>query len=184
MEDRHVALFDVTPGLHVFGVFDGHGGDAAADYCTDNIPVHIKTSLAAGKDMDDTLTNAFHKVDVDFCKYAASHRMDDGTTAVVLCVKDGQLWCANAGDSRCILSRNSLNKPLSVDHKPNRTDERTRIEALGGFVKNLGVWRTQGVLAVSRAIGDASLKPYVIATPEITCNALDTLDQFAVLASD
>ncbi len=51
---------------------------------------------------------------------------------------------------------------LSDDHKPNRTDERTRIEAAGGVVVWAGTWRVGGVLAVSRAFGDRLLKRYVV----------------------
>jgi len=40
-------------------------------------------------------------------------------------------------------------------HKPNRDDERARIEALGGSIMHWGAWRVNGQLAVSRAIGDA-----------------------------
>lgn len=47
---------------------------------------------------------------------------------------------------------------LSEDHKPNRTDERSRIEAAGGVVVWAGTWRVGGVLAVSRAFGDRLLK--------------------------
>ena len=48
--------------------------------------------------------------------------------------------------------------PLSEDHKPNRTDERARIEDAGGVVVWAGTWRVGGVLAVSRAFGDRLLK--------------------------
>lgn len=51
---------------------------------------------------------------------------------------------------------------LSEDHKPNRTDERNRIEAAGGVVVWAGTWRVGGVLAVSRAFGDRLLKRYVV----------------------
>ncbi len=54
---------------------------------------------------------------------------------------------------------------LSEDHKPNRTDERSRIEAAGGVVVWAGTWRVGGVLAVSRAFGDRLLKRYVVRTP-------------------
>lgn len=57
--------------------------------------------------------------------------------------------------------------PLSDDHKPNRSDERQRIEDAGGFVIRIGTWRVGGILAVSRAFGDKQLKPYVIAEPEL-----------------
>ena len=49
-------------------------------------------------------------------------------------------------------------KPLSEDHKPNRQDERARIEDAGGVVVWAGTWRVGGVLAVSRAFGDRLLK--------------------------
>lgn len=47
--------------------------------------------------------------------------------------------------------------PLSEDHKPNRTDERQRIESAGGVVVWAGTWRVGGVLAVSRAFGELYL---------------------------
>lgn len=38
-------------------------------------------------------------------------------------------------------------------HKPEREDEKQRIEALGGCVIWFGAWRVNGTLSVSRAIG-------------------------------
>jgi protein phosphatase 1L len=74
---------------------------------------------------------------------------------------------------------------LSSDHKPNRPDELSRITKLGGKVMHWGIWRLQGVLAVSRAIGDVSLQPYVTCEPEITKRIIsDDEDMFIVLATD
>jgi protein phosphatase 1L len=47
-----------------------------------------------------------------------------------------------------------------------------------------GVWRVQGILAVSRAIGDKGLKRFVTGTPEIESCLLSSNDVFVVLASD
>lgn len=33
MEDAHIAKLDVQNGIHVFGVFDGHGGREVALFC-------------------------------------------------------------------------------------------------------------------------------------------------------
>jgi len=45
-----------------------------------------------------------------------------GCTAVALLVTpDNRLFCANAGDSRCVLSRGGLAIPLSFDHKPDNS---------------------------------------------------------------
>jgi serine/threonine protein phosphatase PrpC len=55
---------------------------------------------------------------------------------------------------------------------------------LGGRVIFWGRWRVEGVLAVSRAIGDVNLKPYVTCDPEITTHTLTPDDQYLILASD
>lgn len=47
---------------------------------------------------------------------------------------------------------------LTRDHHPGRDDEKARIEAAGGFVRLWGVPRVNGILAVSRSIGDIHLK--------------------------
>lgn len=47
---------------------------------------------------------------------------------------------------------------LTEDHHPDRDDERARIQAAGGSIIGLGVPRVNGVLAVSRSIGDVYLK--------------------------
>jgi len=187
MEDRFVAEINFGAAetkQSLFGVFDGHGGELAAQYCTDNIPVHIRASKVLQTDPAATLTQAFERTDQDFCTLASAEFLDDGSTAVVALIRDNVVYCANAGDSRCILSRGAIAIPLSEDHKPNRPDERQRINELGGFVKFLGVWRTQGILAVSRAIGDLSLKKFVIPTPDIVRLELTDKDEFIVLASD
>ena len=43
-------------------------------------------------------------------------------------------------------------------HKPQNEDEKKRIEESGGVVVWYGAWRVNGILAVSRAIGDQKLK--------------------------
>jgi serine/threonine protein phosphatase PrpC len=48
-----------------------------------------------------------------------------------------------------------------------------------------GVWRVNGNLAVSRALGDAAAKPWVSGVPEVKAHALDAAeDEFIVVASD
>lgn len=50
-------------------------------------------------------------------------------------------------------------KELTRDHRPDRNDEKFRVENAGGYVIEWsGVSRVNGRLAVSRAIGDVSYK--------------------------
>lgn len=39
MEDTHIAHVDLLKGVHLFGVFDGHGGNFLATYVKNTIGV-------------------------------------------------------------------------------------------------------------------------------------------------
>lgn len=79
-----------------------------------------------------------------------------GTTACVCLITKTEIYCANSGDSRAILvSKAGMVFELSHDHKPEVDTEIKRIKAAGGFVEDN---RVQGVIAVSRAIGDWEYK--------------------------
>jgi len=169
--------------------------------------LHMKTAS-----ITNALTSGFCKLDEEFLQSAKKHKWSDGTTAVAALVfgqklrnrrrsfeqtecsceilkhskrKTGvHLYVANTGDSRCILVRGGRALPLSEDQKPNRKDERSRIEAKGGRVVHAGAWRVEGVLAVSRAIGDLYLKTWVIPDPEVQHRELTTEDSALILATD
>jgi protein phosphatase 1L len=119
--------------------------------------------------------------------------MPDGSTAVSCLLQPPRtpggarrLLVANLGDSRCALVRaDGSAVALSVDHKPNRPDERERVVAAGGHVIFAGCWRVQGDLAVSRAFGDSHLKSFgVSAEPELSRVDLAEGDTQLILASD
>jgi serine/threonine protein phosphatase PrpC len=66
----------------------------------------------------------------------------------------------------------------------DREDEKERIEKIGGRIIHYGTWRVEGVLAVTRAIGDRRLKKYISAVPEIRTRPLQPGDDYLILASD
>ena len=74
--------------------------------------------------------------------------------------------------------------PLTEDHKPNRPDERERIERVGGTVVHAGTWRVGGVLAVSRSFGNRMLKQYIVPHPELREDSLGESTDCLVVASD
>ena len=55
-----------------------------------------------------------------------------GCTANVTLIADGDLICANAGDSRTLLCNKGKPVPMSVDHKPEDEIEYNRITKAGG----------------------------------------------------
>ncbi|XP_046576024.1 protein phosphatase 1G-like [Haliotis rubra] len=116
---------------------------------------------------------------------------DSGCTACVALLLGKQLYVANAGDSRCVLSRNGKAVDLSFDHKPEDIPERTRIEKAGGKVTSDG--RVNGGLNLSRALGDhfykrnheLSLREQMITSlPDIHVTTVQEEDEFMVLACD
>jgi serine/threonine protein phosphatase PrpC len=74
-----------------------------------------------------------------------------------------EILCANAGDSRAVLSKKGKAKELSVDHKPDTPSEKRRIERANGYVEDS---RVNGMLALSRALGDFEYKGNSIIKPE------------------
>lgn len=83
-----------------------------------------------------------------------------GCTALAVVVAGQQLFVANAGDSRAVLSRGGVALPLSRQHTADLEDERARVVAAGGSVVcRGGSWRVgPAALQVTRALGDFDLK--------------------------
>lgn len=128
------------------------------------------------------------KCDKKLLKAAKQANAIGGTTLLLSILDNGSFWVANVGDSRGVYSTETGQAvPLSFDHKPCQLKEKRRIQEAGGFVSLNGVWRVQGVLATSRALGDFPLKEkkVVVADPDIlSFNINDHKMEFAVLASD
>jgi protein phosphatase 1L len=172
----------LTMPLTFFGVFDGHGGDKASQFCADWLSSYIRNEGAYPYDLGYAMKNAFTTIDEDFV--GTGH--PDGSTACAVAMVGGRrIVCANAGDSRAIVVRRDGSiVRLSRDHKPGMPDETRRIAELGGRVIYWGRWRVEGLLAVSRSVGDASLKPYITAEPEICEYDVGKDDWFLVISSD
>ena len=91
------------------------------------------------------------------------------------------LYTANAGDARGVLCRAGRAVRLTYDHKGSDKQEAKRITDAGGFVMS---GRVNGVLAVTRSLGDSSMKEYVVGSPYTTETELGSEDEFLILACD
>ncbi|VAH89857.1 probable protein phosphatase 2C 32 [Triticum dicoccoides] len=188
MEDRHVAQVALggDPQVALFAVFDGHGGKNAAEFAAQNMPKFMAEEVRKvdGGDSDEiegAVKKCYLKTDEEFLKREES----GGACCVTALLQKGGLTVSNTGDCRAVLSRAGTAEALTSDHRASREDERERIENLGGFVvNNRGTWRVQGSLAVSRGIGDAHLKQWVVADPDTRTLLVDPQCEFLVLASD
>lgn len=49
MEDAHICQIDIQPDIHLFAVFDGHGGSEVAKFCN----AYFVKSLIKNKNFED-----------------------------------------------------------------------------------------------------------------------------------
>ncbi|XP_046998874.1 LOW QUALITY PROTEIN: protein piccolo-like [Schistocerca americana] len=194
MEDRHVIVHDLhavfgipdpSPASY-YAVFDGHAGTDAAIYGVSHLHQFLAESPFYPKDPVRALKDAFRRTDQLFIEKSHIENLRSGTTVVCALIRpeEKKLYVAWLGDSQALLVRRERMMLLVNPHKPDRPDERERIEKMGGCVMYFGTWRVNGQLAVSRAIGDSEYKPYVCAEPDVTELSLDGTEDFLVLACD
>jgi len=194
MEDRHVVLHDLKAYLpsnlqdkidsdeHVsyYAVFDGHAGTDAAAHAAAHLHELVIESSAYPSDPVQAFHEAFVKCDSEF----VAKSKKSGTTAICSLIKGSTIFTAWLGDSQAVLIRNGVPVKIVEAHKPNRDDEKARIEALGGTIMHWGTWRVNGQLAVSRAIGDGEYKPYISAEPDVTTSVNNGSEEFLILGCD
>lgn len=187
--DDNVPVAGAEDVVAFYGVFDGHGGRAAADFLKDHLMKNVVKNENFMKDPELALKEAFFTTDEEF--YAAVGPSEtSGSTGLAACIIGGKLYIANAGDCRAVLSRKGRAIDLSIDQKPNSRSEMERIKKAGGFVEDGYV---NGLLGVSRAFGDWHLEglkgragspgPLTV-DPEIEKMRLTADDEFLILACD
>eukprot|EP00002_Diphylleia_rotans_P038985 TRINITY_DN8940_c0_g1_i2.p1 TRINITY_DN8940_c0_g1~~TRINITY_DN8940_c0_g1_i2.p1 ORF type:complete len:615 (+),score=118.70 TRINITY_DN8940_c0_g1_i2:57-1901(+) len=187
MEDVTVIHGDVREGRgeDVFVVLDGHGGRAAADFVAENFVKTLISKLDSLSDCKSSMKETFTSINQDM----TSRFVHCGATAAVVFLQQSHLIAANIGDTRIIAFSDTMSsegdiRSLSEEHKPSTKNEYDRVMSLGGTIKE---GRLCGVLAVTRAFGDAFFSPYVCAEPalfELPLDDLQTGNWFIVLATD
>jgi protein phosphatase 2C family protein 2/3 len=201
------------PKCSYFGVYDGHGGAACADYLRDRLHQFIIKDPAFPKNPKEALRNGFLNAEKKFMEICQNDGViidKSGSCAIACLIVDNTCYIANVGDSRAVLSVNRGRNiyALSKDHKPNDDDERARILKAGGKIYQSTVQRLcipnqleeallgphrvlPGRLSVSRTFGDAEAKTpsyggnaqVIVCDPDIKSFKITKDHDFIILAS-
>ncbi len=182
--------------IGLFGVFDGYNGSQAAKY----VQTHLFHNLLMNLGFDNiqlAVTRAYQRTDKNPRRLQVNTFFSSsGSTACTAVLLRERLIIGNVGDSRAVICKGGNAVALSTDHKPNRADERQRIEEAGGVLMCDHTWIVGDLVSssantwvagagrLSRAFGDSKIKPHkVIADPEIEEDTIEEGVDFLVLAT-
>ena len=128
MEDAHTHVLPLkeNPDLSFFGVFDGHGGNVAANFVGKHLLTYIRNSKSYaalggeinGNGLRTAMIEGFKACDKELKRFPIVKSGEDhsGSTAVTCFVTPDDIIVANAGDSRLVLSRDGKVSGLKQTH--------------------------------------------------------------------
>ncbi|XP_034196054.1 protein phosphatase 1L [Osmia lignaria lignaria] len=173
MEDRFVVNEDMNnTGVSLFAVFDGHGGEFAANYARDKLIPNINRKVIELKDLiagkaprvpEDTdkieePEQKEEKNDTGIPERKKSFRKTVSTSLTDDCMKKN----VGVTDPELLDKLDSLSRPITREVRPCRTTEKpTKVDItnyLDGNKINYGRLLTDEVLAVDRLLVEAAKK--------------------------
>ncbi len=157
----------------LIAIFDGHNGPDVARFCSsvvsDIVQRELKRSAASTellvkciREMDDAVLSMCMKCKTDLDRYNLGRQ---GSTATLVLVGHGMLYCAFVGDSKALVGvklRNRFHAVPLLSHVHTAADlterERvkvasTRVTENGLFLQVGGAWYLKGHIQTTRAIG-------------------------------
>ena len=167
----------------------GHGGVECSRFVGANFPHVFENFLrrdAEGGRTQESVRQAFMDTFAALNEMCKKFRIPHGSCAVVCFIQNDMVHTASVGDSLAVLARTDdggavKGQPVNQVWKPTLDKERERIEQAGGFITD---GRVGGILAVSRAVGDIALQPFVSPVPSVDCVQLGDKDCSLVMACD
>ena len=143
--------------LHLFAIFDGHGGDKCCDFLMNNFDKILFSQNNIINNTPKSLKEAYILLENKFKEINKPKNLlmsieKSGSCSLSILNIGKKIYCANLGDSRALYSENGSKEvyQISYEHKPQNEVE--RIKKAGGsvFCSFFGnIWRLfPGAIAV------------------------------------
>ncbi|XP_030544705.2 probable protein phosphatase 2C 38 [Rhodamnia argentea] len=176
VESGPMSSLESGPQGTFVGVYDGHGGPETSRFVNDRLYDYVKKYTSENRGMSaDVIKKAFLATEEEFLSivkkqwHIKPQIASVGSCCLVGIICGGQLYIANAGDSRVVLGRMEKTVKevkaiqLSSEHNASFESVREELRLLHPddpqiVVLKHKVWRVKGLIQVSRSIGDAYLK--------------------------
>jgi protein phosphatase 1L len=183
IEDFHSIHLETTKQF--YSIFDGHFGNLASKFAASLLYEELAARITeesgpdSGPHWKDQVTAsavaAFASLHDRFMKAIkrAPFMDQSGTTATALLVMESFYVIVSLGDTRAVIatrSNNGMVVPLQLtkDHTAADEEERRLVQARGGFVQfRNNVYRVNGVLTITRSVGDENLAHILSRDPHV-----------------
>lgn len=145
---------------NIVGVLDGHNGVKAAEIMADSLRSETKDFML----MDDV-----HFIDLfGHIQKRVVLETDSGLTATVLYLGQDVIKVGYVGDCSVYVINNDGLKKVTTPHSCTNENEQKRVQMNGGTIVDVnGTKRLNGIINVTRSIGDRTLHPPMTWEPEI-----------------
>jgi serine/threonine protein phosphatase PrpC len=149
--------------IALYGVYDGHGGSGASEFCKTHLLPTIMKNLSDFSSLDvikSGVVRGFIETENYFkatrTPYFFDYPDESGACLLVAILFRDRLLLASAGDVRSLLVyADGTHERVSVEHPATLAEEKDRIHAAGCYIS---AGRINGNLAVARSLGDFHLK--------------------------
>lgn len=164
MEDRYTVL-TFNEGRIIIGlVTDGHSGSKVTEHLSSNLPFLLLKSFR--NTVNDT-GKEIYKIIYNYAKTFVNDR--SGSTLTGFLATPNIVYIFNIGDSRTCFHLNKLKSKYTFwctsDHTINNKLEFKRVTIQGGKFTKDG--RLNGILAMTRSVGDAGVGPGLSCEPDV-----------------
>lgn len=199
-DDRHILFSTCVPGrpkCTMIAVLDGHHAHYVASVVRDELPRLFVAAQRAQRDLLAALGATVAALDDHvYSLFERGCLRTGGTTLLALVVYGDQLFVANIGDCKALLSVRGVGEALNTCHNPDVPSERLRFAAAGvltaadfipcsdiNVCRSIGDWDLGRPLKWKDLVSGAASGP-LIGDPELRVRELSSLDEFFVVASD
>ena len=134
--------------IHLFAIFDGHGGDKCSKYLMNNFDEIFFSNQNLLNNISKSLKESYIFSENKFKELNKPKNLfipieKSGSCALTLLIIGKKIYCSNAGDSRAIYSENGSKEiyQISYEHKPQ--NEIKRIKKAGAWINRsvCNIWR-------------------------------------------
>jgi len=152
MEDACVAFGEVFgPNTQYYGLFDGHGGSSVSVSASSTLHLKFQEKYNGVDNIDQMIQDCIN----EWNNEAVSRWLATGSTAAIVLIIGDLIVTANIGDTRIIIIDGDSHFRCTKDHNVQDPEEVQAIISRGGVMFNE---RVNGLLSLTRSLGDGSLK--------------------------